>query len=627
MTSCNRLNNPFSPMDFKKVKNINFGILSSRDLQRMSVTEGGIDQEETYDKSASGGANKVPKANGINDKRMGSLEKGEVCDTCMMTSVDCPGHLGHINLESACYHPGFLNIVLKVLRCVCFSCSRLLLGNDEALRGKLRSVRGLRRKKLDKCLDLCKTRKLCGGEVVEGEDGEAPEGALTGCGATQPKFLKDSANGGITVEEQDEDAMADEEEGKDMKRFLYAEQAFNVLTKIRDDDMVLMGFDPNHSRPDSLLIKVLPVPPPAVRPSVKFGTDRSEDDLTLKLLDIVKVNNNIRKRKRDGAPGHVVEDYAKLLQYHICTLVDNTSPGLPRATTRNKKPLKTLRSRLKSKEGRLRGNLMGKRVDFSARTVITGDANLDLDQVGVPRSIAMTLTYPEVVTPLNIGRMRELVRNGPDNYPGAMCVIREDGTRFDLRFVSGEVPLEYGYTVERHMKDDDFVLFNRQPSLHKMSIMGHRVKVLPYSTFRLNLSVTPPYNADFDGDEMNLHLAQSPETRAEIAHIMGVPRQMVSPQGNKPVMGLVQDSLLAVAKFTKRNTFLTKEMVMNILLHIPHWNGEMPDPCIISPMELWTGKQIFTLLLRGSNRRISLIKAGIRSDKNDHPVIAESDGK
>jgi len=221
--------------------------------------------------------------------------------------------------------------------------------------------------------------------------------------------------------------------------------------------------------------------------------------------------------------------------------MDNDIAGQPQALQKSGRPLKSIRARLKGKEGRLRGNLMGKRVDFSARTVITGDPNLALDQVGVPRSIARNLTYPEIVTPYNIDRLQVLVRNGPLEHPGAKYVIRDNGERIDLRYRkrAGEIPLQYGYRVERHINDDDVVIFNRQPSLHKMSMMGHRVRVMPYSTFRLNLSVTSPYNADFDGDEMNLHVPQSLETRAEVTEICMVPKQIVSPQSNKPVMGIV----------------------------------------------------------------------------------------
>lgn len=218
---------------------------------------------------------------------------------------------------------------------------------------------------------------------------------------------------------------------------------------------------------------------------------------------------------------------------------------------------------------------MGKRVDFSARTVITGDPNLSIDQVGVPRSIARNLTFPETVTPLNIDKLHQMVMNGPTEHPGAKYVIRDNGERIDLRYSKrgGDIHLQYGYKVERHLLDDDLVIFNRQPSLHKMSMMGHRVKIMPYSTFRLNLSVTSPYNADFDGDEMNLHVPQSHETRAEVQELCMVPKQIVSPQKNAPVMGIVQDTLCGIRKFTKRDTFLRRDIVMNLLMWIPDWNG------------------------------------------------------
>jgi DNA-directed RNA polymerase II subunit RPB1 len=261
---------------------------------------------------------------------------------------------------------------------------------------------------------------------------------------------------------------------------------------------------------------------------------------------------------------------------------------------------------------------MGKRVDFSARTVITPDPNLQLYEVGVPYSIAKNLTYPEIVTPYNKERLMELVINGPDEYPGAKYIERDDGYRVNLAYVQNrsDIQLEYGYKVIRHLRDGDFVLFNRQPSLHKMSIMGHRIRVMPYSTFRLNLSVTSPYNADFDGDEMNLHVPQSEMTRAEVMEIMLVPRCIVSPQGNKPVMGIVQDTLLGCMLFTQRDTFLERDLMMNMLMHIGSWDGVVPEPAIYKPQPLWTGKQIFSLILPPVN----LIRTG-----NTHPDKENSD--
>jgi len=261
--------------------------------------------------------------------------------------------------------------------------------------------------------------------------------------------------------------------------------------------------------------------------------------------------------------------------------------------------LRSIRARLKGKEGRIRGNLMGKRVDFSARTVITPDPNLAINQIGVPRTIAQNMTFPELVTPFNIDRMHDLVNRGPTYYPGAKYIIRENGDRIDLRFhpKSSDLHLQCGYVVERHMIDGDYIVFNRQPTLHKMSMMGHRVKILPWSTFRMNLSCTTPYNADFDGDEMNLHLPQSVETRAEVSEIMLVPRQIITPQSNRPVMGIVQDTLTAVRKMTKRDVFIDRENFMNILLFLPRWDGRIPQPAILKPKPLWTGKQLFSLIM------------------------------
>jgi DNA-directed RNA polymerase II subunit RPB1 len=281
-----------------------------------------------------------------------------------------------------------------------------------------------------------------------------------------------------------------------------------------------------------MLVSVLPVPPPHVRPTVVDGDIQSEDDLTYQLTNIIKANLSLEAAIIKGEARHIVADYEKLLQQRVISFFDNERDDNPRETQKTGRPLKTIRQRLKGKEGRLRGNLMGKRVDFSARTVITADPNLSIDQVGVPKSVALILTVPVTVTPFNINHLTNLVANGPQEWPGANYIIRSDGTRKDLRYGSSknDFVLEYGWVVERHLCDDDIVLFNRQPSLHKMSIMGHRAKILDWSTFRLNLSVTTPYNADFDGDEMNLHVPQSITARADAQELMMVPRNIITPQ-------------------------------------------------------------------------------------------------
>ena len=395
----------------------------------------------------------------------------------------------------------------------------------------------------------------------------------------------------------------DENEGQQPeKKPITPQMALNIFKTIATDDIRRMGLSNDYARPEWMIITALPVPPPPVRPSIAVdGANgmRGEDDLTYKLGDIIRANGNVKRCETEGSPAHVVNEFEHLLQFHVATYMDNDIAGQPQALQKSGRPVKSIRARLKGKEGRLRGNLMGKRVDFSARTVITGDPNLSLDEVGVPRSIAKTLTYPETVTPYNIQKLHQLVKNGPNEHPGAKYVIRDSGERIDLRHHkrAGEISLQYGWKVERHIVDGDYIIFNRQPSLHKESMMGHRVRVMPYSTFRLNLSVTSPYNADFDGDEMNLHVPQSEETRAEINQLCMVPLNIVSPQGNGPLMGIVQDTLCGIYKICRRDVFMTKEQVMNILLWVPDWDGVIPQPAIIKPRPMWTGKQLISLVI------------------------------
>eukprot|EP00771_Trimastix_marina_P000587 gnl/Trimastix_PCT/1604.p1 GENE.gnl/Trimastix_PCT/1604~~gnl/Trimastix_PCT/1604.p1 ORF type:complete len:1642 (+),score=662.43 gnl/Trimastix_PCT/1604:291-4928(+) len=513
--------------------------------------------------------------------------------------AECPGHFGHMELARAVYHVGFLPMVVKILRCVCFNCSKLLIDQRDPRMQRAKLIKNPR-DRFREISRLCSSKRVCeGGDRIKGEEGdeeiEVPGGGHGGCNCVQPKYRRDGLH--LHVEWNAKE-LADE--NAERKRELQAQEVFDIFKKITDEDVETMGLNPKYARPEWMIVTVLPVPPPPVRPSIMMdSTRRGEDDLTHKLGDIVKANIYMRQQISKGAPPHVLNTVCQLLQYHCATYINNEMPGQPQSVQRSGKALKSISQRLKGKEGRIRGNLMGKRVDFSARTVITPDPNLSIDQVGIPRSIALNLTYPELVTPFNIDKLTKLVQNGPDVHPGAKYIIRNDGQRVDLRFVRkpSDMHLEIGYRVERHLQDDDYVLFNRQPSLHRMSIMGHRIKIMPYSTFRLNLSVTTPYNADFDGDEMNLHVCQSVETRAETRELMMVPRQIVTPQSNRPIIAVVQDTLLGTHNFTRRDTFLDRDMVMNCMMWASAFEGKLPTPAILKPRELWTGKQIFSMIL------------------------------
>jgi len=448
---------------------------------------------------------------------------------------------------------------------------------------------------------MSRGRTVCEQDTAEQDPKKPQRIAHGGCGNIQPDTIRKE---GLKLTATYKPKKKEDDDGQgERKDILMPQTVLGYFKHMSDETLALLGLNKDYARPEWMIMTVLPVPPPPVRPSISVdGTGqgmRGEDDLTYKLGDIIRANGRVQECIQDGSPQHILNEFEALVQYHVATYMDNDANGVPQAMQKSGRPLKTIRGRLKGKEGRLRGNLMGKRVDFSARTVITGDPNLDLDQVGVPRSIARTLTYPEVVTKFNISKLTGLVRNGPNQHPGANYVIKSDGVRLDLKHNKNldDLRLQYGWKVERHIDDDDVIIFNRQPSLHKESMMGHRIKVMPYSTFRLNLSVTSPYNADFDGDEMNLHVPQSDETRSEVKNLCMVPRQIVSPQKNSPLMGIVQDTLLGAYKMTRRDVFCTIDQVMNIMLWVQNWDGIVPEPAVIKPRPLWTGKQIFSMCL------------------------------
>lgn len=486
-----------------------------------------------------------------------------------------------------------------------------------------------KRLRFDSIVKSCRGRKIisCQKNIPkhgsENEDVHNLDGDIAGhrgCGGLQPtKIRREGLK--IVVEFLSE--------GLATKEVFRPERVLSIFKRISDEDISRLGFSPQYSRPDFMILTYLPVPPPPVRPSVQHST-RSEDDITYVLAQIVKVNNSLARQEAAGTAAHQTEDLADLLQFHVATMIDNELPGQPRAEQKSGRPIKSLRQRLKGKEGRIRGNLMGKRVDFSARTVITPDPNLSVDQVGVPRSVALNLTFPEVVTQFNSTQMLELINNGPLVHPGARFVVRDDGMRFDLRYTKpDDIHLALGYTVERHLQDGDVVLFNRQPSLHKMSMMGHRVKIMPYSTFRLNLSVTTPYNADFDGDEMNLHAPQSLLTKAELLELMMVPKNIVSPQSNRPVIGIVQDTLLGSFKMTRRDTFIERDVMMNCMMMLKTLEFKMPQPAILKPKPLWTGKQLFSMFLPLVNlvRTASFVEEDREKKEDSDEFISPEDSK
>jgi DNA-directed RNA polymerase II subunit RPB1 len=257
-----------------------------------------------------------------------------------------------------------------------------------------------------------------------------------------------------------------------------------------------------------------------------------------------------------------------VLQYYIATQVDNKIPGVASVAQRSGRPLKSIKDRLNGKGGRMRGNLMAKRVDFSARSVITADPNISIRELGIPMKIAKNITKPVIVNKMNKNFLNQLILNGPDVFPGAKILEKKNGESITLRYIDRKsIVLEEGDIVHRHMMDGDIILFNRQPTLHRMSMMGHVAKIMTKGdTFRMNVADTKPYNADFDGDEMNLHMPQDVEAESELRNLASVVYQIISPANNKSIINIFQDSLLGCNRFTRPNINFTKREAMNLLM-------------------------------------------------------------
>ena len=582
---------------------IQFGVFSPDEVTRRSVVE-----VLTHD-------TREGTIGGLFDPRMGVLENGKLCRSCGLNNHNCPGHFGHYKLARPVYYIQFFKLVMKILRCVCIKCGKLRI--DKSHYKHLLRLKGEARWK--QVLELCSVIKRCGEDIEDG------------CGARQPSKYRDEDICRIVAEWKDielpEGMVLPAELGTGIKdgvieRYLEPEYVYRIMRRISDEDVDFMGFSRFWCRPDWMMCTVLPVPPPQVRPSVlQDNNQRSEDDLTQKLIDIIKTNKNLDQKIKANAKKKAIDEWTNVLQYHIATLIDNEIPGVAPSAQRSGRPLKSLQQRLGSKEGRIRNNLQGKRVEFSARSVITPDPNISVAELGVPLKIAMNLTHPERVTAYNIDRLYALIQNGPDKYPGAKTIIRTaDGRIISLKHVNAkDIQLYKGDIVNRHIMDGDVVLFNRQPSLHRMSMMGHRAKVLPYNTFRLNVSVTAPYNADFDGDEMNAHIPQSIEAAIELCEIAAVPLQIVGPRESKPIVSVVQDTLVGVNRFTRPNVLFNRRESMNLLIWASRWSGVLPEPTVKEPVPLWSGQQLLSTLLPSVNLEMRNISYDDAKDTRDSP--------
>lgn len=585
----------------KRIKYIQFGVLSPEEIQNLSHFE--VVNRDMYTIE-----DRQPAVNGVLDRRLGISDKVNDCLTCGLKLADCIGHFAHIQLHLPVFHVGFFKTILTTLQSICKSCSRVLLqeGDRRTFLRRLRAPRidNVQRMTVLKAA-IKEAKKVVYCPYCQNSNGVVKKGGVLKL--VHEKFrskktelekeafynsFKPAVNFAPELKPHVGKAMED----------LNPLRVYQLFQNIPSEDCELLGFDPENNRPEQFLWTSIPVPPVCIRPSVMQDAGSNEDDLTCKLAEIVFTNTLIKTCIEKGGNINQLMEQWEFLQLSVAMYITSDVPGV-NPITHNVKPIRAFCQRLKGKTGRFRGNLSGKRVDFSGRTVISPDPNLRIDQLAVPERIAKILTYPERVTSFNLKKLQSNVINGPDVHPGANFVIGSSGLKRFLKYTDRKQvanQLRIGDIVERHLSDDDIVLFNRQPSLHRLSIMAHLVKVRPWRTLRFNECVCNPYNADFDGDEMNLHVPQTEEARIEAYELMGVKNNLVTPRNGEPLIAAIQDFITASYLITKKDRFYDRSQFTQICSYMADalMPIEIPPPTILFPVCLWTGKQLFNVLIR-----------------------------
>ncbi|KAI0052660.1 beta and beta-prime subunits of DNA dependent RNA-polymerase [Auriscalpium vulgare] len=607
----------------KVIKRLQFSTLSPQDVVKISEFQ--VTHRDLYTST-----DRAPVKDGVLDRRLGTSEKGAFCETCGLSAVDCVGHYAYIKLVVPVFHIGYFKHTIGILQCICKTCARVLLEEPD----RRTYVKRFRRPNLENIQRqiLVKAVNVLARKTVYCPYCTATNGAVKKAGAL--KITHDKFRAKKTADEMERwkktfapAVEAQKELGMYINKAIHEDlnplKVLDLFKRISDEDCELLGLRPEFNRPEEFIWQYISVPPVCIRPSVAQDGASNEDDLTVKLTEIVFTNALIKQGIVKGAPTAQFMEQWDFLQLSVAMYINSELPGVP--SQMGQKPIRGFCQRLKGKQGRFRGNLSGKRVDFSGRTVISPDPNLRIDEVAVPERVAKILTYPERVTSYNIERLKEAVRNGCDKHPGANYVTAgATGYKKYLKFGNRNNiadGLRYGDTVERHIIDGDVALFNRQPSLHKLSIMCHQVKVRPWRSFRLNECVCGPYNADFDGDEMNLHIPQTEEARTEAFQLMSVKHNLITPRNGEPVIAAIQDFITASWLLSRRDQFFDRRQFTQICSYFADANLQIdiPPPTIWKPVRLWTGKQIFNVLMRPNKQSKVFVNVESKCNKEEKP--------
>ncbi|CAF1241130.1 unnamed protein product [Rotaria sp. Silwood1] len=596
----------------KVINQIQFAPFSSLEMQKEAHIH--VVSKNLYSQDAA----RTPAPFGVLDPKLGVCGGKRICDTCHQDVTKCLGHYGYIDLQLPVFHIGFFRSIVVVLQTICKKCSRVMLNKEMKQTFQRQLCRPvltyLQKKSLRKRVhEKAKKTTICPycGEL----NGAVLKCALLKIAHDKYRTQKRQHNTLVDINELFHSArQSNAEVGALISSYteiLNPVRVLELFERIPTEDLPLLLIDESIIHPRDFILSRILVPPICIRPTVQsdFRAGTNEDDLTIKLSEIIFLNDVIQRNRLNGVKMDKLVEQWDFLQLQCALYINSSLSGIP-AHMQPKKWIRSFAQRLKGKQGRFRGNLSGKRVDFSARTVISPDPNLRIDEVAVPIHVAKIMSYPEIVNKTNIEFIRQLVRNGPDVHPGANFIIHPKteqkkflkyGDRNDMA-----AKLRYGDIVERHLIDGDVVLFNRQPSLHRLSIMALYARVMPHRTFRFNECICSPFNADFDGDEMNLHLPQTEEAKAEALVLMGTKSNLVTPRNGEMIIGATQDFLTGAYLITQRDVFFDRAKACQLLTWIlTNKDGlekiDLPPPTIYKPCQLWTGKQLFNVILRLNN--------------------------
>ncbi|OHT03727.1 DNA-directed RNA polymerase I subunit rpa1 [Tritrichomonas foetus] len=600
------------------IKSIKFSTYSKEDIEKISIMP--ITNGQVFDHSGN------PIKDGVYDLRLGSTENNQVCQTCGQNAWNCNGHFANIKLTRRVYHPFYVKTLASLLSGICIHCHNTrmprqltyqvtdalkLIARGEVLSGDIFSqpedTDGDMKKRNKEIRHRIKSLPLItpSSYIMQQRAAIIKEflaknrGARKCCSNCQhnsPEMRFSSFN------------FEFQKTVSDSKEPLYMspDEVYSILDGFYQNNKSFFHEFFSDRGPSIFFIEEVCVPPPKYRPASVLGDKVNAHPSSSSLAEIEKSEIALT-RAIDEDDKDAVRKAMSSLQNNVNAFFDNT---LAKST---KKLPHGIRQILEKKEGLFRKNLMGKRVNFSARSVIAPDPYISTDEIGVPEVFAKTLSYPERVTEFNKDKLSQLIMNGSEKYPGANFFTSGDGRTVRLHGMTEQERGKYAkmlyandgnmpIVVGRHAMDGDYVLINRQPTLHRVSILAMRCRILPnQKTIRMHYSNCASFNADFDGDEINLHLPQNELGRSEARNLSLSSIHYVTPTAGNPIRGLIQDHVDSGALLTMKNKFFTKsqyeQLVFAAFSNEPEGRLVMLPPAIILPHQMWTGKQIISTLL------------------------------